>query len=90
MQQIQISEEALPILKAGIGFQKRLLFMKVENYLTRLKDFEKKFSMDSDKFLKNFEDGKLGDDAEWYDWLFVYEAYNKAIQKKRILDGLSL
>jgi hypothetical protein len=90
MQQIQISEEALPILKAGIGFQKRLLSMKAENYLTRLKGFENKFSMESDKFLKNFEDGNLGDDADWYEWLFVYEAYKKAIQKKRILDGLSL
>ena len=90
MQQIQISEEALPILKAGIGFQKRLLSIKVENYLNRLNAFEKRFSMESAEFLKGFEDGKLGDAAEWYDWLFVYEAHNKAIQKKRILDGLSL
>lgn len=46
--------------------------------------------MNSDKFITDFEDGKLGDDADWYDWLFLWEAYNKANQKKRILEGLSL
>jgi len=25
--------------------------------------------------LKKFNTGKLGDDAEWFDWLFVYGAY---------------
>jgi len=90
MQQIKISEEALPLLKTGIAFQKRLLTVKITNYFNRLQAFEKTYCMESKKFLQDFNAGKLGDDPEWYDWLFVYEAYNKAVQKKQILEGLSL
>jgi hypothetical protein len=32
--------------------------------------------MKSAEFFKAFTAGKLGDDAEWFDWIFVYEAYN--------------
>jgi hypothetical protein len=46
--------------------------------------------MDSSKFYVEFEKGKLGDDPEWYDWLFVFEAYNKRIQKKHALEELAL
>jgi hypothetical protein len=90
MGQIRIKDEALPILKSGIVFKKKLLSVKVENYLKRLKAFERKHKMKSETFLKKFNSGKLGDDAEWFDWLFVYEAYNKIIEQKKIIDGLSL
>ena len=90
MQQIEISEEALPILKSSITFQKRLLAVKIENYFQRLQNFEKKYNMKSKTFFKDFEAGELGDSPEWYDWLFVYEAYNKTIKKKQILERFSL
>lgn len=90
MEQIKIKEEALPILKSGINLKKKLLSVKVENYLKRLKVFEKKYKMKSEAFLRKFNSGKLGDDEEWFDWLFVYEAYNKIIEQKKIIDGLSL
>ncbi len=90
MEQIKIKDEALPILKSGINFKKKLLSVKVENYLKRLNVFEKKHKMKSEAFLKKFNSGKLGDDEEWFDWLFVYETYNKIIEQKKIIDGLSL
>jgi hypothetical protein len=46
--------------------------------------------MKSAEFSKAFAAGKLGDDAEWFDWLFVYEAYNKIIEQEKIIKGLSL
>ncbi|MCK5255483.1 MAG: hypothetical protein KAQ81_05620 [Deltaproteobacteria bacterium] len=90
MQQIEIKDEALPILKSGIALKEKLLTTKAESYLKRLKRFEKKHKMKSEAFVKAFEDGKLGDDAEWFDWLFVYEAYSRIIKQKRIIEGLSL
>ncbi len=90
MEQIRIKDEALPILKSGILFKKKLLSVKVENYLKRLEVFEKKHKMKSEAFLKKFNSGELGDDEEWFDWLFVYEAYKKIIEQKKIIDGLSL
>jgi hypothetical protein len=90
MQQIEIKDEALPILKSGIALKEKLLTTKAESYLKRLKRFEKRHKMKSEAFVKAFEDGKLGDDAEWFDWLFVYEAYSRIIKQKRIIEGLSL
>lgn len=90
MQKIQLNDETLSILRESIDFQKRLLLIKIQKYLQRLKIFEKKYSMKSSKSFRDFENGKLGDAPEWYDWFFVYETYNKANQKKQTLEGLSL
>lgn len=90
MEQIQVTDEALPILKSGIALKEKLLSVKAENYLKRLKSFEKKHKMKSVEFFAAFNAGKLGDDAEWFDWIFVYEAYNKIIEQKKIIEGLIL
>ena len=90
MQQIEITGEALPIVKSGIALKERLLRVKAANYLKRLKGFERKHKMKSAEFSEAFAAGKLGDDAEWFDWLFVYEAYNKIIKQEKIIKGLSL
>ena len=90
MQQIEITVEALPIVKSSIVLKEKLLTVKAENYLKRLKGFERKHKMKSVEFSKAFNAGKLGDDAEWFDWLFVYEAYSKIIRQKKIIEGLSL
>lgn len=90
MEQIEIKDEALPILKSGIALKEKLLSVKAVNYLKRLKGFERKHKMKSAEFSKAFAAGKLGDDAEWFDWLFVYEAYNKIIKQEKIIKGLSL
>lgn len=90
MEQIEIPDEALPILQSGIALKEKLLSVKAENYFKRLKSLEKKHKMKSEEFFESFTTGKLGDDAEWFDWLFVYEAYNKIIRQKKIIKGLSL
>jgi len=90
MEQIEITDEALPLLKSGIALKEKLLTVKVENYQRRLKSFEKKHKMKSAEFFKEFNAGNLGDDAEWFDWLFVYEAYSKIIRQKKIIEKLSL
>ena len=90
MEQIEITDEALPILKSGIALKEKLLTVKEESYLKRLKSFEKKHKMKSAEFFAAFNAGKLGDDAEWFDWLFVYEAYNKIIKQKKIIEGLPM
>ncbi len=90
MEQIEITEEALPILKSGMALKEKLLTIKAESYLKRLKNYEKKHKMKSSEFFEAFTAGKLGDDAEWFDWIFVYEAYGKIIEQKRIIEELSL
>ncbi len=90
MEQIEITGEALPIIKSGIVLKEKLLGIKAANYLKRLKAFETKYKMKSTAFSEKFHAGNLGDDAEWFDWLFLYEAYNKILKQKKIISGLSL
>ena len=52
MEQIEITDEALPILKSGIALKEKLLTVKAENYFKRLKNFEKKHKMKSAEFFK--------------------------------------
>lgn len=88
--EIRVTDEALPILKSGVALKEKLLTAKAESYLKRLKSFEKKHKMKSEQFFRAFRAGKLGDDAEWFDWVFVYEAYNRIIKQKQIIEGLPL
>lgn len=89
-QQIKITGEALPIVKSSVVLKEKLLSIKAANYLKRLKSFERKHKMKSAEFSKAFAAGKPGDDAEWFDWLFVNEVYNKIIKQKKIIKGLFL
>lgn len=90
MKQIEIRENALPILKQGLALQKKLTDQKLRDYLQRLKKYENQYAMESQEFIKEFEAGNLGDDPQWFDWIFVYEAWKRAAEKKNIIESLSL
>ncbi len=81
MQELKIKDDAFLILKAGLNLQRKLNDIKTEKYFQRLVKFEEKYDMKSDIFIRDFESGKLGDDADWFDWLFVWEAWNKSVNK---------
>jgi len=41
---------------------------KMEHFRKLCQEFEERFGMTSDEFLKRFEQGELGDDQEYFDW----------------------
>ncbi len=90
MQQLKIKDDAFLILRAGLNLQRKLNDIKTEKYFQRLIKFEEKYNMKSDTFIRDFESGKLGDDADWFDWLFVWKAWNKSVEKSQIIESLSL
>jgi len=49
---------------------------------TELEEFEKRFSMSSEECYKRFESGELGDGADFFEWIGLYE--NILLYKKRI------
>ena len=90
MQKILVQDEAVTLLKSGVALKEKILAAKAENYASRLKAFEKQHGMKSRDFMLKFRNGKLGDSEEWFDWLFVYEAYTKINGQKKILKSLAL
>ncbi len=90
MQTLMVADETIPVLKSGLAFQLRLITGKTEQYHKRLRVFEQTYGISSEQFYRDFEAGKLGDDAHWFDWLFVYEAYQLAARRKSLIEGLAL
>ena len=75
-----------PLIKNAILFEKDIFFLAQESYVERLKKFEEKYKMSTKEFKKKFQEGKLGDEPEWFDWLFEYKALNHLKEKLRAME----
>ena len=73
------------IINEGLNLKKIALTHSLRNYQSELAAFEKKYRMKSKIFVKKFESGILGDDASWFEWLFIYTAMQKTKDKLNFL-----
>ncbi len=55
-------------LKSSLKREYSLCLNAVAFYRNALKNFEKKYNLSTNVFLKKFETGKLGDEADFFDW----------------------
>ena len=62
------------IVKESLELDRNIMKLSLLEYGKKLKDFEKKHNMTTKAFLQKFNSGKLGDDGEWFDWLFASKA----------------
>ena len=63
---------------------------RFEHYAGICKTFEKKYKMTSEKFLEQFETGKLDDDLEFFDWYAAARGLNLWRERYEILSGASV
>jgi hypothetical protein len=63
---------------------------RFEHYAGICKAFEKKYKMTSDKFLEQFDAGKLGDDQEFFDWYAAVRGLTVWRERHEILSGASV
>jgi len=73
------------IISEGLNLKKMALIHSLRNYQSELEAFEKNYKMKSKMFVKKFENGILGDDASWFEWLFTYEAMQKTKDKLNLI-----
>ena len=62
------------IVKESLELDRNIMKLSLLEYRKKLKDFEKKHKMTTKAFLQKFNSGILGDDGEWFDWLFASKA----------------
>ena len=62
------------IVKDSLELDRNIMKLSLLEYRKKLKDFEKKHKMTTKAFLQKFNSGILGDDSEWFDWLFASKA----------------
>ena len=90
MATIKIQEEAMAIVKSGLAIEENILKMSLEEYRKDLETFERKYKMSSEEFIQKFESGDLGDDAEWFDFLFAYRAYEHVRKKLKLVEEIHI
>ncbi len=62
------------IVKESLELDRNIMKLSLVEYRKKLKCFEKKHKMTTKTFLQKFNSGTLGDDGEWFDWLFASKA----------------
>jgi hypothetical protein len=90
MRTLEIQNEAIPILKSSLSFEKKLLEYNYKKFSRQLKSFEKKFDMTTNQFIKAFNDGSLGDDENWFDWLFASKSQSHIKNKLDIINTIEV
>ena len=78
------------IINEGLNLKKIALTHSLRNYQSELEAFEKKYRMKSKIFIKKFENGILGDEAFWFEWLFLYKAMQKTEEKLKLLKSIKI
>jgi hypothetical protein len=75
---ITIRREALPVVRSSIALEREALEFNTHAYQARLTEFERRHRISSEHFAAALSAGKLDDDAEWFEWKFVRDAYRDA------------
>ncbi len=65
---IAIPDDAAPVVKDSIHREIILLESKINLVKIEIKQFEEKYHLASPEFLKKFEEGKLGDSQDYFEW----------------------
>ena len=63
--------------------------LRLERYERDLRDFEKRYDMESETFYSRFEAGELGDATDLFEWAGLYELRQDIIEKIRLLQMAS-
>jgi len=84
MVEVEVSRDSA--VEEGVLREKRIVDRRLEKFRGRLEEFEEEHGMDSEEFLEKFESGELGDDEEWFDWKFAFEAVQRLEDKKEELE----
>jgi hypothetical protein len=87
---IKIQKEAIPIIKSGLAIEENILKISLGEYKKDLETFETRYKMSREEFIQKFESGDLGDDAEWFDFLFAYRAYEHVRKKLKLVEEILL
>ena len=88
MATIRIQKEAVHIIKSGLAIEENLLKMSLDEYGKDLVILEKKYEISRKDFIQKFESGEFGDDAEWFEFLFAYRAFEHVKKKLKLIEEL--
>lgn len=77
-------------LRAALQHEVALARARRDSYKHQCQEFESHYRLTSDEFMKQFENGTLGDDPEYFDWYAAKRGLDIWARRSQILAGISL
>jgi len=85
-----LQQETVPIVKSSLEMKRKALEFSLQKYSERLAAFERQYGMDSAEFWSRFEAGELGDDADWFEWQYLLDAYRETQRQLKLISTILL
>ncbi|MEJ5308703.1 MAG: hypothetical protein WHX52_02945 [Anaerolineae bacterium] len=85
-----LQQDAVPLVRSGLQMKRKSLELNLRQYQQQLAVFERQYQMTSEQFGRRFNAGELGDDAAWFEWEFVLDAYRETIRQLNVLEKIRL
>jgi hypothetical protein len=82
--------EAVPVVRSSLEMKRKALEFSLRQYQTRLAAFERRHRMTTEEFATKFGAGELGDEADWFEWEFVLDAYRETARQLRLVGSVHL
>lgn len=83
-------QEVSNVIRSALALDERITKHKKTKYSNICKNFETKYKMSSDVFMKKFEAGELDDRDDFFDWYAAKKALDNWSKKLDILSGISI
>lgn len=61
-------------IKEAVSRELEISKFALMRYSAKLSRFEKKYGMNTENFVKKFEEGKIGDEQDYFEWFALFKA----------------
>ncbi|MDR4507311.1 MAG: hypothetical protein MRJ65_03580 [Candidatus Brocadiaceae bacterium] len=75
-------------LASTIKREEKICDLAQRELKNRCRIFESKYNLSSDEFFKLFQEGKMGDEEDYFEWKALIEGIKEWAQTKENLKGL--
>jgi hypothetical protein len=75
MSAIVIDDSIRPIIERNITVEKERRRLKIKQYEAELTSLELAYGLSRAEFLNRYQQGELGDEAQWLRWEFLCETH---------------
>lgn len=83
-------QEVSNVIRSALALDERISKHKKAKYTGVCKNFETKYKMSTDVFMKKFESGELDERDDFFDWYAAKKGLDTWGKKLDILSGISL
>ncbi len=87
---LKLNKEVKLLIKYSLNKEENILNLGLNKWKNKLKEFEKQHRISTETFVKKFNNGELGDDKKWFEWIFAYKAHNHIKEKLNLVKGIAI